>query len=200
MKIDHNIPVIFINLDRAVERLEKTHIMLNEYGFTNVIRMSAIDNPIAPFVGCAQSHLLALQLARERGFQQVLIMEDDMEFLLPPEEFWDKMKDIPADFDVLQLVAKVFQCQNINRNDLVQLREASNAAGYVVRSHYYKRMIETMTRGNTLLETTGDHHQYANDRSWIPLQKSGKWYYFSQKIAQQRQNDWSYVSNSIVSN
>ena len=200
MEIDPNIPVIFINLDRAVERLEKTQKMLNEYGFTNVVRLSAVDNTLVPFLGCAQSHLLALQMAKKCGFQQVLIMEDDMEILLAPEDFWEKMKHIPAEFDVFQLVAKVFQCQNLSGNELVQIQEASNAAGYVVRGHYYDLMIETMAHANHLLGITGDHYHFANDRSWIPLQKTGKWFYFTQLIAQQRQNEWSYISNAIVSN
>lgn len=200
MDIDKNIPVIFINLEHATERLEKTQKMLNEYGFKNVSRLSAIHNPVVPFIGCAESHLLALKTAKERNYPQVLIMEDDLEILLSPQDFWKKMRRAPFEFDVFQLVAKVFHSEKLSGDELVQIREASNAAGYIVRSHYYDIMIETMKNANILLTITGDHYKYANDRSWIPLQKTGQWYYFNQVIAQQRQNEWSYINNCITSN
>lgn len=200
MKIDRNIPVIFINLDRAVERLEKTQKMLDEYGFTHVTRLSAVDNTNAPFLGCAESHLLALQMARERGFPQVLIIEDDLEILLPPAEFWAKMERVPDQYDVFQLVAYVIQCRHLEGGELIQIYDSTTAAGYVVRSHYYDKWIETMEEGNRLLGITGEHWLYANDRSCLPLQRSGEWYYFTQKIAQQRQNEWSYISNKYASN
>ena len=198
--MDPNIPVIFINLDRATERLEKTQKMLNEYGFTQVHRLTAIDNTDAPFIGCAQSHLLALKMAKERGFPQVLIIEDDMEILLSPDEFWAKMKRVPTNFDVFHLVARVYHSQDIEGGELVQVLDASNAAGYLVRSHYYDVLIETMAEGNRLLILTHEHWNYANDRSWCLLQGSGQWFYFTQLIARQRQNEWSYISNSYVSN
>lgn len=200
MEINQIIPVIFINLDRATERLEKIQAMFTEYGFTNVIRLSAVDIPQSPFLGCAISHLLALKMAKERGFQQVLIMEDDLEILLPPDEFWEKMKRVPEDFDVFHLVAKVYSCQILKGNELARIHEASNSAGYIVRGHYYDVMIETMEQGNSFLQQTGDHHSFANDRSWRYLQRTGKWFYFVQLIAQQRQNIWSYISNSYTSN
>lgn len=198
--IDRNTPVIVINLDRATERMDKMFKMLAEYGFSHVYRLSATENIVAPFLGCAQSHTRALRLARERGYSQVFIMEDDMEILLPPEEFWEKMRKVPEKFDVFHVVATVEECRILPGNELVKIHNAHNAAGYIVRQHYYDRLIENLAEGNSRLELTWDHYNYMNDRCWVTLQRMDSWYYFTQLIARQRQNEWSFISGAVVSN
>ena len=51
---------IYINLDSDTERNERMQSMLTEFGFKNVIRLSATEMPNNP-AACSQSHYNALQ-------------------------------------------------------------------------------------------------------------------------------------------
>ena len=54
------IPAIYINLDSDTERNERMQSMLTEFGFKNIIRLSATEMPNR-LAACSQSHYNALQ-------------------------------------------------------------------------------------------------------------------------------------------
>ena len=67
--------VFFINLDRRVDRLAEISEELSLMGIEGE-RFSAVDRSPG-ILGCGLSHLSVLKLARERGYRNVLIFEDD---------------------------------------------------------------------------------------------------------------------------
>ena len=74
MNLDlRKIPVIYINLDKDVEKNEQMKVMLSDLGFENIIRLSAYSFPDKPLSGCAFSWCNALQKV-EPPF---LVLEDD---------------------------------------------------------------------------------------------------------------------------
>src|SRR3990167_965362 len=123
-----NLPVLYINLDRDKDRKKYMEFQFQEYNIKTE-RVSAVygknlkslkhSSPgeeisfvnnysgLSPGeVGCTLSHLKAIRIAYEKGYDMVLIAEDDCCFDLIP--FWphsieDIVKTAPNDWEILQL-------------------------------------------------------------------------------------------------
>lgn len=96
MKIDITaIPVYYINLEREVEKRQRTEQLLQNMGFRNVIRVPAIEHEAGRIVGCARSHRNILNNIKAPA----IILEDDCEI---NKEF-DGTIDIPENADAVYL-------------------------------------------------------------------------------------------------
>lgn len=106
--------IFFINLDRRADRLELIKNQLSSVGI-EAERISAVDgellNPDPKIgngwnhkgvAGCALSHRKVIQLAKERGYNSFLVIEDDTifseDFLLKINLF---LKQVPENWDML---------------------------------------------------------------------------------------------------
>ena len=69
---------LFINLDKRVDRLEHVTKQLEMMGI-NGERFKAVETKDGA-IGCTMSHIKCLELAKARGYEQVFICEDDIEF------------------------------------------------------------------------------------------------------------------------
>jgi hypothetical protein len=78
--------------------------------------------------------------------------------------------------------------KNEECNDPVlgRVTRARVATGYIVKQHYYQKLIDNIEEGNKLLKETGMHWLYANDVYWHSLQENDQWFYFKQKLCVQR--------------
>ena len=83
------IPVIYINLDKRVDRKEHILNELKKIGVEDATRFKAIELENGA-VGCSMSHLKCLETAKENQWPHVLIVEDDIKFL-DPELFKKQM-------------------------------------------------------------------------------------------------------------
>jgi GR25 family glycosyltransferase involved in LPS biosynthesis len=184
--------IIYINLDKREDRRKEIENELNTYGLTNYERFSAYETSGFGILGCANSHLQALKIARERGYKNVLIMEDDFVFVLSKEEvetalekLFDPDKNIK--FDVCMCSYKLND-GNIIENEpfLTKVKDAQTASGYIVNQHYYDTIIELYENTNVLLDTTRQHWLYANDQSWKVLQPNSDWFCFTKRFGIQR--------------
>lgn len=73
--------IFVINLDFSIARWIRFMKIANEYGFAHkVYRIQAVKHEIGSF-GCALSHKKALERAKRMKLNNVLIFEDDVEFL-----------------------------------------------------------------------------------------------------------------------
>ena len=72
--------VVFINLDARTDRKSQAEDELQLFLPDKVIRFSAIqDKPGS--VGCSKSHIQILQMAIQENWPNVLIVEDDLQFI-----------------------------------------------------------------------------------------------------------------------
>ena len=78
--------IFYINLEHRTDRRAEIESELDAYGL-KYERFNAFYTPPDGFIGCAQSHLAVLKLARERGYKNILIVEDDFKFVVSKEEF-----------------------------------------------------------------------------------------------------------------
>jgi len=99
------IPVVWINLDKATENAKIMQERLHKHGFKNTYRKSARVIPApagtissnAHYVGCAQSHIDILD---DKNYGcPLLILEDDAEF----SDAFNPILDIPDDADGIYL-------------------------------------------------------------------------------------------------
>ena len=77
--------IIYINLDRRTDRNQEMLDEFKKMNITNFERFSAI--PTCPgTIGCGQSHIRVLQIAQQRQYDNILILEDDFTFLVTREQ------------------------------------------------------------------------------------------------------------------
>ena len=187
--MSHNLAhIFFINLDRRTDRLQEIEEDLAKYGL-NAERFSAIAHDQG-IVGCGKSHLAVMKLARERGYSNVLILEDDFTFLMPKEEFEQALTDffstVPS-YDVC-----MFSCNMVQKEQdkpypfLDKIIEASNACAYIINGAYLDTLIALYEEALPLLEQTGQHWIYANDQVWKQLQRRDEWFCFNPRLGKQR--------------
>lgn len=183
--IDH---IFYINLDYRTDRREQIETELNNFGLSYE-RVSAIRfNP--GLVGCGLSHIKVLRLAKERGYKNILILEDDFTFLVSKETFEEQLRlffDSKIDYDICMLSYNLYRGMNIGHPSVQKVLEAQTTSGYIVNSHYYDILIHTFETAMKQYQTTHPYHQtHSIDQFWKPLQPVGNWYYFKTRIGKQR--------------
>ena len=192
--------VLYINLDKRTDRREAMEAQCDVYGIS-CERLSAIAHSFG-IVGCTQSHRVAYLLAKDRGYKNVLIFEDDFQFLVSPEEFEQEIGHIfesGLEFDVCMLAYNLKSFQECGKDSgVLRVYEAQTASAYIVNRHYYDTLIELYDCVLPLLEQTREHWKYANDQAWKPLQGMNRWYCTKTRIGKQRDgfsdNAQEYVS------
>lgn len=192
--------IVYINLDK---RQDKHFLIEQELDAMDLEgeRFPAIYEP-QHGVGCLKSHLGCLKLAKEKGYTNILILEDDFKFLVSKEEFETYISHLFSTFptfDVCMFAYQVFNYQDIGDIYLKRTLKAQNGAAYLVNCHYYDKLISLFESAVPLLEKTGHHWVYANDSVWQTLQPTDHWYFFIPPIGEQREiiNDHA---NILVSN
>lgn len=193
--IDH---IFYINLDHRIDRRTEIETELGQYGLLGE-RYSAISTPGRGIVGCGYSHLHVLKLAKERGYRNVLILEDDFQFLVSKEVLEQSLQhffDTEMTYDVLFLSYNVLESAEIpDCSFLRKVLDAQTASGYLVHGDYLDTLISLYEEAIPLLDQTMMHWIYANDQVWKTLQPSHRWYYFTTRLGKQRK---SYSDNTEV--
>lgn len=179
--------IFYINLDHRTDRREEIEEELTRIGLP-FERFSAIRT-CPGSVGCGYSHLAVLTEARNRGYNNVLIFEDDFEFLIDKDTFHryicDIMNDVPS-YDVIMLGYSLQRYEPSHSSLVNKVLEAQTASAYIVHSKFYDVLIKLLEEAIPLLESTGQHWIYAIDQIWKRLQPSSNWYATSIRVGKQR--------------
>lgn len=187
--MSHNIDHIFyINLERRKDRRIEFEDEMKKMNL-KAERFEAINcNP--GIAGCGYSHLAVLKLAKERGYKNVLIFEDDFMFIIDKysfentlETFFEEIKE----YDVCMLSYNIIKSENISDTSCVtKVLEAQTASGYIVNSKFYDSLINLYEECIPILERTNMHWIYANDQCWKRLQSINLWYALKIRVGIQR--------------
>ena len=174
-----NIPTLFINLDKRKDR--KDHIENQLKDFKSVERIQAIDtSDTSGYFGCVLSHIKALEYAKEKNYDEVIIFEDDFEWI-------DKDKFVypEFDFDVCMISGKIkkkeFMSWNYNR-----VLDGRHTDCYLVKKHFYDKLIDNFRQGYEKLKKNNVHANYI-DVYWLSLQKDNTFITPSLEIGRQMQ-------------
>ena len=204
--------IVYINLDRRPDRRREIEQELDNQNL-QYERYSAIDYPDFGIYGCGMSHLNVLKMAKERQYKNILILEDDFQFVVSPTEFAETIKSLfslngePVNntsnqdnqttllidnqktpfFDVCMISYNIEQREPIyNCPQFDRAKSVITASGYIVQSHYYDKLIDLYSHYIPLLLQTREHWNYANDQIWKQLQQKDKWLLSNKLIGNQR--------------
>jgi glycosyl transferase family 25 len=187
--------IIYINLEKRSDRRKEIEEELNNFNLP-FERFEAIETRGFGILGCGKSHLAVLKLAKERGYKNILILEDDFTFTVSKEKFENKLSHFFSeniDYDVCMISYYLNNYVDSKYDFLYKVLDGQTASGYIVNEKYYDKLIDLYEYAMPLLETTREHWNYANDQIWKKLQPNDNWYSFIEKIGKQRA---SYSDNS----
>jgi len=184
--------VVYINLDHRTDRKENVEKELTRMGITNFERFSAVKREPG-YVGALESHLNVLKQAKEKGKKNILIVEDDFEFTISKEKFWELIDAIKnVDYDVIMLGANRGASRTKNANStnfnktLYKVEFAMAPSAYLVHSQFYDTLIKKFEECLPKLIETNEQGAYALDVCWADLQPKSKWYLFKEKKGKQK--------------
>ena len=167
--------IFYINLKKSTDRREQIEKELNNFNL-QFERFEAFETPGFGILGCGLSHLQVLKIAKERNYENILILEDDFTFLVSKEAFEEELSNF---FNLIRY-------ENISPNFIIKALEVQTASGYIVNKKYYNKLIDLYELAMPLLEQTHQHWIYANDQIWKQYQEKDNWYCFSTRIGKQR--------------
>lgn len=189
--MSHNIDkIIYINLDHRTDRKDEIEGELEKFNLLEKSeRYSAICIKEQGILGCTMSHLEVFKLAKARQYNNVLILEDDFQFLISKEEFEDQLIEFfesNIEYNVCMISYNLIQYEVTPYPFLLKVKEAQTASGYIVHHTMYDRLIELYEEAVPKLRETQFHWIYANDQIWKRLQPSSDWYCFKNRFGKQR--------------
>lgn len=190
--------IIFINLNKRSDRREHIENQLTNYNLP-FERFEAIETTGTTqkyygtfntgIIGCGISHLNVLKIAKDRGYENILIFEDDFEFLISKEEFEEQLElffNSNIDYNVCMLSYDIQEIEeNFNSELLFKIIFSQLASGYIVNKNYYDTLINLYEWALPLLESTGETWIYSNDIVWKELQAKDKWFGFKKRFGKQ---------------
>ena len=168
--------IFYINLDTRPDRKTFFENQMRMVGL-KATRFNAIKN-INGAIGCSLSHLHLLQHAKKYNLDHILIMEDDIMFL-NPQIFIQNINNFLSKhdkFDVL-LIAGNNMGEYVRIDDnCVKISHCQTTTGYLVKNHYYDKLIDNFKTGIKHFINTNLKLQYAIDQYWCSLQYLDNWY------------------------
>lgn len=176
--------VFYINLDHRTDRRAEIEKELTDMDL-KFERFPAIRTQYG-IVGCGLSHLAVLKEAKARGYPNVLIFEDDFQFLVTKEQFHASLqKALKKEYDVLMLGYNTDETPEVV-DGCMRLTNVQSASGYIVHSRMYDTLIAVQEEAVKRLDETKMHWLYANDQSWKVLQPKSLWYALQPRTGKQR--------------
>ena len=182
--------IFYINLKVRTDRRKHVEQQLNQLGLRSYERFNAIKTTNGA-VGCTLSHIKCLELAKERGYDHVLIVEDDILFL-EPTVFIKQINIFLSNKHKWDVV--IFGGNNVppyERIDdsCISVSSCQTTTGYLVNAHYFDTLLANFKEGlRKLLSEPEKHINYAIDKYWFHLQRKDNWFLITPLTVVQRED------------
>ena len=180
---------LYINLASRTDRKQHVEAQLKLVGIS-AERFNAVKLPDGA-LGCSMSRLRCLQMAKEKGWDHVLICEDDITFTNPGlfVQQLNKFLSKQEKWDVLLLAGNNMPPYKPVEDYCVQVTRCQTTTGYLVKSHYYDKLIDNIKTGMNMLVKNRDMHKiYAIDKYWFLLQDKDLWFLITPLSVVQRED------------
>lgn len=178
--------IVYINLERRQDRRQEIEQELATIGLSGE-RFDAIAKDPG-IIGCNMSHIQVLRDAEAAGLENLLVFEDDFQFLVDKPTFQKQIEDFFAlniTWDIVLLSYHLIQKEPYN--DLIgRARETQTTSGYLINKRCFKPLADCIEAATEKLISTGEHWNYAIDQAWKVLQKTSDVFYFTTRIGKQR--------------
>jgi GR25 family glycosyltransferase involved in LPS biosynthesis len=192
------INVLYINLESRNDRRVHVEAQLAELknasnGMPNLVveRFNAIKHMVHGAIGCSMSHMRCIQIAKERGWDHVLVCEDDVLFTNAPLFLAQltKFMSTVRQWDVALLAGTNIPPFRVVNDACIQVSSCQTTTAYIVKSHYYDTLIENYRTGiNKLMRSPTQKLDYAIDRHWFELQRRDRWFLITPLSVVQRED------------
>lgn len=185
--IKHHIThVVYINLDSRDDRKKDMEDQLKVFKKEQVTRVPAVKDDKYPYIGCLKSHRDVLTLAKEKAWDNVLILEDDVHWQNIDKSYTIFEGLLEKPYDVIMLGGTFPKFDDHTKKIL----EAKTSSAYLVKNSYYNAIINKI---NEILryfdselysdkpiskeESANIHKKVAYDEAvYFPLQRADSWY------------------------
>jgi GR25 family glycosyltransferase involved in LPS biosynthesis len=182
--------IIYINLDNRPDRKAEIINELRKMHFTKIYRIQAINDRQCGHLGCAKSHVLALKLAKNKGWYRFLIVEDDFVFKVNRQNFNETLTKFYLNcpnWGVFMLTSYHLKAIPFYQN-IKKVIYGSTAAGYIVNGSFVDILLQNFQEAIELLENDVKQFiqknpgkkkmttPYAIDVHWNQLQNRGYFY------------------------
>lgn len=188
--------VVYINLDRRVDRREQIESVLDDLGVPpeKIHRFSAIPCEGRAWFGCTMSHRDVLGQAKASGWNTFLVLEDDFEPTVDTNTFITSLRRVfeaNIAFDVLFLSHHVIHKHPFPEGDEIGVGRttcAQTASGYIVKGHFVDRLLTCLEEAVEGGSRSSEHWNYVNDQYWKRLQTdlSTTWLFMNPRLGKQR--------------
>jgi glycosyl transferase family 25 len=163
--------VVYINLDHRTDRNEHMKQIIPIFG-DKVSRFSAIKNDKGA-IGCTMSHISVLKNAIENNYENILVLEDDMEWNNFEDGYQTLKKLASKPYDVIMLGGS-FVSYN---SETYKLNSAKTTTGYLVNKHYMQTLLSNFEEGLSYLSKDYSMlFDHALDAHWNRLQQKDNWF------------------------
>jgi hypothetical protein len=136
--------------------------------------------------------LAVLELAKKNGYKNILIFEDDFEFLVSKEDLDLELRSVlgfQLQYDVLMLGYNMKKSAPLaSHKTIFKVLEGQTASAYIVHESFYDTLIKCYRDALPLLKSTKLWDIYANDQIWKKLQPDARWYAFTTRMGKQRES------------
>lgn len=198
---------LYINLEARKDRRAHVEAQLAalknaERGMPNLVpeRFNAIKHVLHGAIGCSMSHMRCIQIAKERGWDHVLICEDDILFTNASmflTQFSKFLATVPQ-WDVVLLAGNNIPPFRVINDACIQVSNCQTTTAYIVRAHYYDTLIANYRAGiNKLMRNPKQKLEYAIDRYWFELQRRDRWFLITPLSVVQR-DDYSDIEQRFT--
>ena len=178
--------IVFINLDQSTDRLALFQHEMRRMGMQcPIVRVPGHYTP-GNATGCHHAHLDAVRWIKTAGYENAIIMEDDIEFTVSPETFHANialfLERYGSSYDAITLVNyKQLELEPVD--GLVnRVKKSHCAVGYMVNQRVVDRLIDVYSTSLELHVAKNAHWLYTNDVAWQTLQATSMWYGFGHQM------------------
>ena len=168
--------IFYINLESRPDRRKQVEDQLKAAGIPEdkIERISAVHQPYVG-IGCSQSQIQALELAIDRNYQHVIVIEDDIQ-IRDPNNFLSQLRQVFIDqikYKLIFLGASKEGLEVRPHNDyLGRIVKGRGGVGYLVYGSFLPRLLGAFKDSLVRLRMTHQHWLYAIDQYMMNLYDS----------------------------
>jgi glycosyl transferase family 25 len=194
----HEIPTIYINLEKRIDRNQSILSELKKIGIKNPIRFNAIEKENGA-LGCSFSHIKCLEIAKKNEYDYVFICEDDLQ-ILDTNLFLEninKFLNLNIAWDVVLIAGNNMLPYIPINNYCIKILNCLTTTGYIVKKHYYEKLLANYKEGALQFMKNPENKSYTIDKYWLKLQMNDNWYMIIPPTVVQKE-DYSDIEKKIT--